>query len=120
MGTRVLVVDDSNTMRRFIIKSLQAVGVPSAVEAEDGNEALQVFRQSEFDLVLTDWKMPGKSGLDVVREIRRIDADIPIMMVTTESDRESVVEAIDAGVSDYLVKPFDSDTLRDKLEKYVC
>ncbi|QDU75127.1 Chemotaxis protein CheY [Bremerella volcania] len=120
MSTRVLVADDSSTMRKIILRSLQAVGVPNAVEAADGEEAVSLFKPGEFDLVLTDWNMPGKSGLEVIQEIRKIDADVKIMMVTTEAEKSRVMEAIQAGVSDYLVKPFTADTLREKLEKHGC
>ncbi len=120
MSARVLVADDSSTMRKIIIRSLQAVGIPSAVEAADGAEAVAVFKPGHFDLVLTDWNMPGKSGLDVVKEIRAKDPKVPIIMITTEAEKGRVVQAIQAGVSDYLVKPFTPETLREKLEKHGC
>jgi two-component system chemotaxis response regulator CheY len=117
---RVLVADDSSTMRKIIVRSLLAVGAPGAIEAADGNEAVQLFQPGEFDLVLTDWNMPGKSGIEVVREIRALDAKVPIIMITTEAEKARVLEAIQAGVSDYLVKPFTAETLREKLEKHGC
>ena len=120
MPYRLLVVDDSSTMRKIILRSLQAVGVPSAVEAADGIEAVNLFKPGEFDLVLTDWNMPGKNGLEVITEIRALDANVPIIMVTTEAERGRVLQAIQAGVSDYLVKPFTPETLREKLEKHGC
>jgi len=120
MGTRVLVADDSSTMRKIILRSLQAVGVTEVAEAADGTETLDLFKPGEFDMVLTDWNMPGKTGLEVVQEIRVQDATVPIIMVTTEAEKGRVVQAIQAGVSDYLVKPFTADTLREKLEKHGC
>jgi two-component system chemotaxis response regulator CheY len=120
MTTRVLVADDSSTMRKIIIRSLQAVGIPTAVEACDGAEAVAFFKPGEFDLVLTDWNMPGKSGIEVVREIRAQDPTVPIIMVTTEAEKGRVMQAIEAGVSDYLVKPFTADSLRQKLLKHGC
>jgi two-component system chemotaxis response regulator CheY len=120
MTARVLVADDSSTMRKIILRSLQAVGVPSAIEAADGAEALSLFKQGEFDLVLTDWNMPKKNGLEVIQEIRKVDPDVKIIMVTTEAEKSRVLEAIQAGVSDYLVKPFTADTLREKLDKHGC
>jgi two-component system, chemotaxis family, chemotaxis protein CheY len=120
MPTRVLVADDSSTMRKIIIRSLQAVGVPGATEAADGNEALATFKPGEFDLVLTDWNMPGKTGLEVIQGIRAQDSKVPIIMVTTEAEKARVMQAIQAGVSDYLIKPFTADTLREKLEKHGC
>ncbi|MEQ8787891.1 MAG: response regulator [Pirellulaceae bacterium] len=120
MPTKVLVADDSSTMRKIILRSLAAVGVPDATEAADGDEAVAAFQAGEFNLVLTDWNMPNKNGLEVVQEIRKINKDVPIIMVTTEAEKTRVLEAIQAGVSDYLVKPFTADTLREKLEKHGC
>lgn len=118
MSLRVLVADDSSTMRKIIIRSLLAVGAEGATEAADGAEAVAKFKPGEFDLVLTDWNMPGKTGLEVVKEIRAADPEVKIMMVTTEAEKTRVVQAIEAGVSDYLVKPFTADVLREKLQKY--
>ena len=120
MASRVLVADDSSTMRKIIIRSLQAVGIPEATEAADGAEAIAMFQPGQFDLVLTDWNMPGKTGLEVAKEIRAIDPKVPIIMVTTEAEKGRVMQAIQAGVSDYLVKPFTADTLREKLVKHGC
>ena len=120
MHPRVLVADDSSTMRKIILRSLQAVGVSETTEAQDGNEAVSLFQPGQFDMVLTDWNMPGKTGLEVVQEIRAKDAKIPIIMVTTEAEKGRVLQAIQAGVSDYLVKPFTADTLREKLLKHGC
>jgi two-component system chemotaxis response regulator CheY len=120
MGARVLVADASDTMRKIILRSLTAAGVASASEAVDGVDALKKFKPGEFDLVLTDWGMPGKSGLDVVAAIRQLDAKVPIIMVTAEAEKSRVLQAIQAGVTDYLVKPFTADTLREKLRKHGC
>ena len=118
MGTSVLVADDCGTMRKIILRSLRAVGISSAVEAADGSEAVALFKPGEFDLVLTDWNMPGKTGLEVIREIRAQDPTVPIIMITTESETSQVTQAIQAGVSDYLLKPVTADVLRAKLDKY--
>ena len=120
MGTRVLVADDSSTMRKIILRSLEAVGVTDWTEAQDGAEAVELFKSGQFDVVLTDWNMPGKTGLEVAEEIRRQDAHVPIIMVTTEVEKRRMTQAIQAGVSDYLVKPFTPDKLRKKLQKHVC
>ncbi len=120
MGARVLVADASSTMRKIILRSLTAAGVASTSEAADGMEALKKFKPGEFDLVLTDWEMPGKSGLDVVAAIRKLDAKVPIIMVTAEAKKSRVLQAIQAGVTDYLMKPFTADTLREKLQKHGC
>ena len=118
--TKVLVADDSVTMRTIIRRSLKSIGVEDSVEAADGDQALAEFEPGKFDLVLTDWNMPGKSGLEVTQEIRKLDKNVPIIMVTTEGEKARVLQAIEAGVSDYLVKPFDAETLREKLEKHGC
>ena len=118
MSKKVLVADDSSTMRKIILRSLQAVGVPDAAEAGDGEEAVNMFKAGTYDLVLTDWNMPKKNGLDVIKEIRQVNATVPIIMVTTEAEKTRVLEAIQAGVSDYLVKPFTADMLREKLGKF--
>ena len=120
MGIRVLMADDSKTMRTIIRRSLQAVGVNEATEAGDGNEAIALFKPGEFDMVLTDWNMPGQPGIEVARAIRAQDAKIPIIMITTEAERRQVLRAIEAGVTDYLVKPFETDVLRAKLLKHGC
>ena len=119
MSTNVLVADDSGTMRKIIIRSLNAVGIKSVVEAADGEQAVALFRPGTFDLVLTDWNMPGKTGLEVIQAIRAQDAKVPIIMITTEAEKQRVLEAVQAGVTDYLVKPFTQDTLREKLEKHI-
>jgi two-component system chemotaxis response regulator CheY len=116
--TRVLVADDSSTMRKIILRALLAVGIKDVTEASDGVQAIELFKPGEFDMVLTDWNMPGKTGLEVLKAIRALDTKIPVIMVTTEAERTRVMEAIQAGISDYLVKPFTSDTLREKLEKH--
>lgn len=118
MSNRVLVVDDSGTMRKIIIRALNAVGFTDVVEAGDGNEGLAAFQQGPFDLVMTDWNMPNKSGVELARDIRAGGSKTPIFMVTTEGEKSRVLEAIQAGVTDYLVKPFSADTLREKLGKF--
>jgi two-component system chemotaxis response regulator CheY len=106
-------------MRKIIIRSLNAVGITSVTEAADGSQAVALFQPGKFDLVLTDWNMPGKTGLEVTREIRAQDAAVPIIMITTEAEKSRVMQAIQAGVTDYLVKPFTPETLRAKLDKHV-
>jgi two-component system chemotaxis response regulator CheY len=118
MSLRVLVADDSTSMRKLIVRSLQAAGAEAVTEACDGDEAVAQYAAGEFDLVLTDWNMPGKSGLEVVREIRAQDAGAKILMITTEAENSRVAQAMEAGVSDYLVKPFTAAALRDMLAKH--
>lgn len=116
---KVLVADDSGIMRKIIIRSLNAVGVTEIVEAADGQEAIDAYKGEPVDLILTDWNMPNKSGLDVVTEIRALGSSVPIIMVTTEAQKSQVIAAIQAGVNDYLTKPFEADDLRAKLDKFV-
>jgi two-component system chemotaxis response regulator CheY len=120
MSGSVLVADDSGTMRKIIIRALSSLGVDNVVEAADGAQAVERFTPGSFKLVLTDWNMPQKSGLDVAREIRSQDSDVAIIMVTTEAERSRVLEALEAGVSDYLIKPFTTEALVAKLEKHGC
>lgn len=119
---KILVADDSGTMRKIIIRSLIAVGVDEncIVEASDGQEAADLFVPGDFYLVITDWNMPRKNGIDLIKEVRIQDPDVIIIMVTTESEKRAVLEAINAGVNDYLAKPFEADVLRQKLVKHGC
>lgn len=119
MSSKVLLVDDSGVMRKIILRSLNAIGVTEVTEAGDGDEAWEIFQRGEFDLVLTDWNMPNMSGLEFLKLIRGSGATLPVVLVTTESEKERVVEAIQAGVTDYLTKPFDNDVLRDKILKHL-
>lgn len=119
MVAKVLVADDSGTMRKIIIRSLNALGVTDITEAGDGEQAIAAFDQQSFDLVLTDWNMPNKNGLQVIEAIRAKGSQVPILMITTETEKRNVLEAIRAGVSDYLVKPFETDTLRGKLDRLI-
>ena len=118
MSIKVLVADDSGTMRKIIIRSLNSLGIKDVTEAGDGADAVAKFVPGEFQLVLTDWNMPNKSGLEVARAIRPQDANVKIIMITTEAEKSRVLEAIQAGVSDYLVKPFTPDALREKIGKH--
>ena len=120
MSEKVLVVDDSGTMRKIITRALNSVGFSDIVEAADGNEAMEAFGRDAFQLIMTDWNMPNKSGIELTREIRATGSKVPIFMVTTEGERGRVIEAIQAGITDYLVKPFSQDTIREKLGKYAA
>src|SRR5687768_5073572 len=104
---KFLVVDDSATMRRIVVNSLQRIGHAETVEAGDGEEALRLFDAS-IGCVITDWNMPNMNGIDFVRELRSRPEGkaVPILMVTTRSVREDILAAIEAGVNNYIVKPF--------------
>lgn len=116
MNTKVLIADDDPLMRTIIVVSLGEAA--EVVEAADGDEALSLLEQNEFDLIFLDWDMPGANGLEVLQTIRARGCSMPIIMVTAEAKREQILKAIRAGASDYLIKPFESEALREKLEKH--
>lgn len=116
---KFLVVDDSGTMRRIVTNSLQRIGYTDVVEAEDGQEALGLFDES-VDFVITDWNMPKLSGIDFTRAIRAKDARVPILMVTTRSVREDILAAAEAGVNNYIVKPFTPQVLKEKIDQVLA
>ena len=117
---KFLVVDDSVTMRRIVVNSLRRIGYEESIEASDGAEALATF-DSSVDFVITDWNMPTMSGLEFVRALRQRDdgKTTPILMVTTRSVREDIVQAAQAGVSNYVVKPFTPQILREKIDQAI-
>lgn len=116
---KILVVDDFSTMRRIIKNILKQIGYMNIDEAEDGNGALTRLKQDKYDLVISDWNMPNMSGLDLLKAIRTDNAlnSVPVLMVTAEAKKENVIEAIKAGVNNYIVKPFTAEVLKEKLEK---
>ncbi|QPG04928.1 chemotaxis response regulator CheY [Salinimonas marina] len=116
---KILVVDDFSTMRRIIKNLLKDLGFSNIQEADDGNTALPMLQQGDFDFVVTDWNMPGMQGIDLLKNIR---ADgrlkhLPVLMVTAEAKKEQIVAAAQAGVNGYVVKPFTAATLKEKLDK---
>ena len=116
---RALVVDDSMTIRRIVIKSLGMVGISDATEAGDGTEAISALKESEFDVILLDWNMPKMTGIDTLKAIRQAGNKTPVIMVTTEAEKSRVIEAIKAGANDYLIKPFSPDQLAAKVRTVV-
>jgi two-component system, chemotaxis family, chemotaxis protein CheY len=113
---QVLVVDDYNTMRRILRNLLSQIGFANVDEAEDGSSALRKLRKTAFGLVISDWNMAPMSGLDFLKEVRSDSKGTPFIMITAESKTENVVAAKAAGVSNYIVKPFNADTLKRKIE----
>lgn len=115
----VLVVDDSQMTRMIITKTLGSFGITGVAEATDGQKALELFEQKQFDLVFSDWNMPNMNGLELLGEIRKKNSTVPVIMITTEGSKARVESAITLGVSDYLLKPFTPVALRDKVQKWV-
>jgi two-component system chemotaxis response regulator CheY len=118
---KFLVVDDSVTMRRIIINALERIGYTEAVEAANGHEALSIFDES-VGFIITDWNMPTMSGLEFARTVRAtpFGQSIPILMVTTRGAREDIVAAVEAGVNNYILKPFTPSVLKDKIDRLLA
>ena len=119
MTLKLLVVDDSSTMRRIIKNTLQRLGFNDVLEAEHGLEAWQIMeRTPDINVLITDWNMPEMNGLDLVRKVRaeKRYESMPIIMVTTEGGKAEVITALKAGVNNYIVKPFTPQVLKEKLE----
>jgi two-component system chemotaxis response regulator CheY len=117
----VLVVDDFATMRRIIRNILRDLEFKKILEAEDGTAAVDILKTQKVDLIISDWNMPKMTGLELLKWVRSNEdtKDIPFLMVTAEAQKENVIEAIKAKVSNYIVKPFTAQTLAEKLEKII-
>jgi two-component system chemotaxis response regulator CheY len=116
---KVLVVDDFATMRRIVKGVLKQLGFSDIIEAENGSSALDELKKEKVGLIVSDWNMPKMTGLDLLKAVRGDDRlkSIPFIMVTAEGQKENVLEAVKAGVSNYIVKPFTPETFNDKLQK---
>jgi two-component system chemotaxis response regulator CheY len=116
---KILIVDDFSTMRRIVRNLLQELGYQNIQEADDGNTALPMLKTGSFDFLITDWNMPILPGLELLKAVRADPklAHLPVLMVTAEAKREQIVEAAQAGVSGYVIKPFTAQTLGEKLAK---
>ena len=116
---KVLIVDDFASMRRIVKNTLKQIGFKNILEADDGTTALAMLKEQKIDVVLADWNMPKMSGLELLKTVRKDDTlkNIPVLMVTAEAQKENVIEAIQAGVSNYIVKPFTPDSMKQKLEQ---
>ncbi|MED5526671.1 MAG: chemotaxis response regulator CheY [Pseudomonadota bacterium] len=116
---KILIVDDFSTMRRIIKNLMRDLGFNNCFEADDGNTALPMLQNGDFDFVITDWNMPGMQGIDLLKAIRADDnlKHLPVLMVTAEAKREQIITAAQAGVNGYVVKPFTAATLKEKLDK---
>ncbi len=116
---KILIVDDFSTMRRIVKNLLRDLGFNNTSEADDGLTALPMLKNGDFDFVVTDWNMPGMQGIDLLKNIRADDnlKHLPVLMITAEAKREQIIEAAQAGVNGYIVKPFTAGTLKEKLDK---
>lgn len=119
---KILVVDDFSTMRRIVKNLLQELGYSDITEADDGNTALPLLKAGGFDFLITDWNMPGMPGLDLLKAVRADSklAKMPVLMLTAEAKREQIIEAAQAGVSGYVIKPFTAVTLKEKIDKILA
>ncbi|MEJ2416208.1 MAG: chemotaxis response regulator CheY [Exilibacterium sp.] len=116
---KILIVDDFSTMRRIIKNLLRDLGFTNTHEADDGMTALPMLKTGDFDFLVTDWNMPGMSGIDLLKAVRADEklAALPTLMVTAEAKRDQIIEAAQAGVSGYVVKPFTAQVLKEKIDK---
>lgn len=116
---KILIVDDFSTMRRIIKNLLRDLGFNNTQEADDGVSGLPMLQNGNFDFLITDWNMPGMQGIDLLRAVRADGklAKLPVLMLTAEAKREQIVEAAQAGVNGYVIKPFTAATLKEKLDK---
>ena len=116
---KFLVVDDFSTMRRIVKNLLNDLGYANVVEADDGKTALPLLQAGGIDFLVTDWNMPGMPGLDLLKAVRADPklAKMPVLMLTAEAKREQIIEAAQAGVNGYVIKPFTAITLKEKIDK---
>ncbi len=116
---KILIVDDFSTMRRIIKNLLRELGFNNTAEADDGTSALPMLQAGGFQLLVTDWNMPGMTGIDLLKAVRADPklARLPVLMVTAEQKKEQIIEAAKAGVNGYIVKPFTAQTLKEKIDK---
>jgi len=118
---RILVVDDAQTMRRIIVNLLRQLGFTNMTEADDGTTAWDKLNSEHIDLIISDWNMPKMTGIDLLKKVRESETYkiTPFIMVTAEGKRENVIAAVQAGVSNYIVKPFNAATLKEKMTKVI-
>ena len=116
---RVLVVDDFSTMRRIVKNILRQLGYNNVFEADDGTTAWEIINKEKIDFIVSDWNMPQMAGIDLLRKVRASEefASTPFLMVTAEAQQENIIEAVQAKVSNYIVKPFTAETMKQKIDK---
>ncbi len=118
-SVKILIVDDFATMRRIMKNILKQLGFSNVSEADDGTTALEELKKNNYDLIISDWNMPKMTGLELLKIVRADDIykEVPFLMVTAEAQKQNVIEAVQAGVSNYVVKPFTADAIADKIKK---
>ena len=119
LNMNILIVDDFSTMRRIIRGALKTIGFNNIFEAEDGKAALKILAAENIGLIMSDWLMPNMNGLELLKAVRADDQlkNIPFVMVTAEGQKKNAMDAVESGVSNYIVKPFTPETLHLKLKK---
>lgn len=119
LNMRVLVVDDFSTMRRIVKNILRQIGFTNVTEADDGTTAWEILNKDKIDFVVSDWNMPLMTGIELLRKVRSSEefADLPFLMVTAEAQQENIIEAVQAKVSNYIVKPFTAEIMKQKIDK---
>ena len=119
LNIKILVVDDFSTMRRIVKNLIRQIGYADIEEAEDGVQAYSKLKRGGFGFVVSDWNMPNMDGLELLKKIRSDDElrDTPVLMVTAEAEKDKVITAIQAGVNNYIVKPFTGEVLKEKMDK---
>ena len=117
MNIKILIVDDYDTMRTVLNNLLRQLNFINVEEASDGTEAIEKLNADKFDLIISDWNMEPMSGIELLREVRADDnlSEIPFVMITAEIKSENVIAAKEAGVTNYIIKPFTAETLKTKL-----
>jgi two-component system, chemotaxis family, chemotaxis protein CheY len=118
-GMTIITIDDFSTMRRIVKNLLKQLGFSNILEADDGTTGLEAIRSQKVDFIISDWNMPKMTGLELLKTVRSDPAlkDIPFLMVTAEAEKENIIQAVQAGVSNYVVKPFTAEVLKQKIEK---
>lgn len=116
---KALVVDDSGVMRKVLIGALRRCDISDVDEAGDGEEAIERARSTRYEIILMDWNMPKRSGLDAVKTIRGMGQTMPIIMVTTEAEKSRVVDALKAGATNYVIKPFEPSVIVGKIRNAI-
>lgn len=118
-SAKILIVDDMRTMRRLLRSTLNDLGYTNVQDAEGGTSALALLEAGDFSLLITDWNMPDMDGIDLLKAVRASDKlrELPVLMVTAEAKRNQIIEAAEAGVNGYVIKPFQPAQIREKLER---